>query len=395
MDKLTNKDMFYTWKERINDIIDEEQKKDIVFVTSEDDIVLDTISDNGLVLITDVELNNLKTTINKPEISTPANNSTILIRELTISSNTNFSYTSVITVTHQSTDYKITSDVGGTNIVLEENNSSDLMAHTFENLEFSSGVYYCFMRYRDNENNVSDWSNPVSFIYNGGGVISSGERLFYRHPSEMGTVMEYRDKNGYKKLLVLDCAYRSKSIAFGTYGVDNSLINYIANSGYSNGYIPKTDNLTDNALINYSTTDYINSGGVTTGATNYTYFEDDGSAKENCDIWMQSKDIDDTYSTPIHGVPAVEFCRNIKVNGVSCDLPNVQQMIRIWLEREMLTELDPTVSKNAGTKLSVSVYWHASTKYSAYYNWNVAYNGYVCARAKYNACYVCPVLELD
>ena len=147
-------------------------------------------------------------------------------------------------------------------------------------------------------------------------------------------------------------------------------------------------------LKNYSTTEYRNNGGTTNGTNNYTYFEDTNTAKQNCDVWMTYVGQQDNYSTPITGVPAVEWCRSITVDGVPCDLPNIQQMIRMWLDREIIESLDPSITTSY--KLTQSGYWWwSSTEFSSRNCWGVDNYGTVGHNAKYTPGCVCPVLELN
>ena len=140
--------------------------------------------------------------------------------------------------------------------------------------------------------------------------------------------------------------------------------------------------------------EYRNNGGTTNGTNNYTYFEDRNTAKRNCDVWMTyvgTTDIDNNT-----GVPAVEWCRSILVDGVPCDLPNIQQMIRIWLDREIIESLDP--STITSYKLTSSGYWWwSSTESSSSGCWYIDYYGLgdVKTSGKYDLGYVCPVLELN
>lgn len=69
---------------------------------------------------------------------------------------------------------------------------------------------------------------------------------------------------------------------------------------------------------------------------------------------MQYAGINDNYYSNIGavvGVPAVEHCRNITVTidgqVINCDLPNINVLRRIYIERNYIDELDETADGSA------------------------------------------------
>jgi hypothetical protein len=130
---------------------------------------------------------------------------------------------------------------------------------------------------------------------------------------------------------------------------------------------------------------------------------DDKTAKQNCDEWMTRKSYKDSDS--ITGVPAVQHCRSVTINGVACDLPNVQELMLMFLEADAIDSLDPTVAQYPTYALgsaNTAGFWNfggakhasSSTESDGYSVRSVEGNGKCQTAYKYSEIGVAPVLEI-
>ena len=163
-------------------------------------------------------------------------------------------------------------------------------------------------------------------------TVTAGGRKLYRHNSGMGTVIEFNDGVD-RKVLVLDAQYRTTTSLTSDWSTDTSLPNY--------------------SEINNNGTIYIHGGSSTL----------DVSARSSVtdsllnDLWSNSIDINTSkYNTNVwilRNKPlAATHCRSIMVNGVGCDIPNIQTLMRIWCESVLLDSMDPTVANYAEYSLA-------------------------------------------
>ena len=265
--------------------------------------------------------------INTPTIPIKFNNNPFnLDNNITFTSS---AFKSNINQKHLYSNWKLCSDINGNNIIIDDKQSLDLTSHIFNlssiNL-INNSFYYIFVQYIGEYNGKSDWSIPIKVIYTTNIIDTPSGRKLYRHPSNMGSILEYNDENEIKRVLILDAKYRNRGYKFGTYGTDTTLENGNYN-GYVDGNViqgvdpmrPITDE-TINSIWDFNT----------------------NTSKQNCDVWMSYSENTDTDGTK--GCPPVQHCRNIKVDDVSCDLPNLQILCRIYVEYEELDKLDPTVN---------------------------------------------------
>lgn len=219
-------------------------------------------------------------------------------------------------------------------------------------------------------------------------IKSAAGRILYRHSSGMGTVLEFND-GVVRKVLVLDAKYRSNGV--GTF-----------TSAFTNHTLPKCQ--TKNRSGNWSIVGSINH--VTPNECMHITDEvlmtlwgtiDTNTSRYNTDYWLTTE-----------GCAEAQYCRNIIVGGVGCDVPNIQTLMRIYCEAVQLDMLDPTIPQYPTYSLANGI-WSESAKKgvrsSSYWDCtgnnifvrNVHYNG-VCHNAYANTtnsnCYVIPVLEL-
>lgn len=102
--------------------------------------------------------------IEPPSILTPMDNSRRLTN-CSVEINSSAFNPINATDTHLSTDWKITRDYLGEEIVVQDlNNSTDKISHTFNNLTFENNIlYYVFARYKGEVLGYSEWSYGIRF----------------------------------------------------------------------------------------------------------------------------------------------------------------------------------------------------------------------------------------
>lgn len=238
------------------------------------------------------------------------------------------------TDSHASTDWKLTSDAAGKNIVVQALKASGTVSHTFAGFEFTAGnTYYLWARHNGTTYGAGPWSEPRTVKIEIGNT--PGGRYLYRHSSNKGSVVEFFDGQ-LRKVLILDAVYRDRR-KWGTYEYDMpNLKNYgTANKGGNwdidgDGDFDAATNppvMTD-AQIN---TVWVNS-------------IDEKTARQNCDEWMTMNT--STDSSGVLGVPAVAYARSVFVNEQACDVPNIQTLMRIMCDADVFDALDPTVAAN-------------------------------------------------
>lgn len=349
--------------------------------------------------------------------------------------NTNCSY-----YTHTATDWEIASDPDFIDKVYTLYNNTEYLNYlevkNIANIK-PAKTYYVRCRYKNTgsgvnkslENNTdletlgeSGWSNVVCFT-TCDITYSDSDRHFYRHSSAMGTVVVWKDKNNTeKRTLVLDAAYRTIK------KWDSSASKYSENSGYINSvktgnvyytnseyYLDTgTANRADNEEALYPSERYMqhyqncimyddNNWRLNKIKDDYIkgltgYWEDSGTSKSNTTNILTKNNYLSNGTTG-DNVNAANYCRNIKIDGVGCDLPNIQTLIRIYSCMFELDEADPTSEGNGyafttAKKLStygtnfknwtlctdMSTYsnkaW-SSTEYNYKYGWYLKDTGYI------------------
>ena len=251
--------------------------------------------------------------------------------------------------------------------------------------------------------------------------VSAGGRKLYRHSSGMGTVIEFNDGQA-RKVLVLDAQYRQRMLELaaarsGTIREEIDLPEYDPDAdssswfgliqvgdanihgfgGYSNGFSPaEAEQLTDEFL-------------------NSRWWVDTNTSKHNTTAWING-----TVDGASIDSEACEHCRSITVDGVACDLPNIQTVMRMYCEATNLDEMDPTANQypelsmvslmsvgGAGSSDPDHIYYEAgiwsSTRYvntgswsvlSGYADGNMMYGVVTLAGENTEEFSVAPVLEL-
>lgn len=350
--------------------------------------------------------------VNAPSIVTPSEGANVYIGNNTIAvTSSAFATTPAGQDTHASSDWKLTSDAAGSVVIKEDAGSSDLTAHTFTGLSLQEGqTVYIWVRYNGAKFGASQWSAGRRCITKNGILTPSG-RVIYRHANNKGSVIEFNMFGKAMKMFVADAQYRKKGLQFGAYDKHGGLNTF--------------DYVGSNSIWAGSTYYIYNEGGVYQSGSNTQYYagndatlnpvtdaqlqerfhglRSDKTAKENCNGWITYKGTTD--SERIRGVPAVEHCRNQYFDGISaCDLPNVYELLVIYVESDILDELDPTAASNMTlilSKMSNSRRWFgsdyiwASTGNSDSNAWYVGLGGYALTNGKGTSGVAVPVYELS
>ena len=133
------------------------------------------------------------------------------------------------------------------------------------------------------------------------------------------------------KLFVADAKYRAANLAYDTHPRSHGNPQLSVTTKWFNG---TQDNRTK--PLPYIKDD-------TWIQSTYAALRDDGTAKSNTDILMG-------FST----TPATHHCRNQNIPGVGeLDLPNLYELIILYLESDNIDALDPTASSNRGKTLGM------------------------------------------
>ena len=192
-----------------------------------------------------------------------------------------------------------------------------------------------------------------------------GVRKLYRHSSNEGSVVEFDYWGTWTKLFVADAKYRGVHLAYDTVERSHGNPQLTVTSAYFNR---SADNNTE--ALTYTKDDaWIQSA--------YAALKNDGTAKSNTDFLMK-----------VTATEAAHHCRNQNIPGVGqLDLPNLYELIILYLESDNIDALDPTVESNRGKALgmmgtngrfyfngNINAVW-SSTGYSDERAWRVGNQG--------------------
>ena len=165
----------------------------------------------------------------------------------------------------------------------------------------------------------------------GGGPeqILPSERKLYRHSNNQGSVIEFDYWGTLMKLFVADAKYRAKTLAYSTKQQSHGNPQLSVTRDYFNGSADNT-----NGALTYTKNDAWIQG-------TYATLRNDGTAKSNTDFLMR-----------FSATQAAHYCRNQNISGIGqLDLPNLYELIILYLESDNIDALDPTVSSNRGKAL--------------------------------------------
>ena len=211
--------------------------------------------------------------------------------------------------------------------------------------------------------------------------LPSGRRI-YRHESNQGSVIEFDYWGTPMKLFVADAKYRGLDLDYDTMASGHGIKQISVTTDHFNGIADDTEPLS------YTRNDaWIQS--------TYAELRYDGTAKSNTDILMG-------FST----TRAAHYCRNQNISGVGqLDLPNLYEVIILYLESDNIDALDPTAESNRDKALGMmnthgrfdfnnnSVVW-SSTGCNSDDAWGVGFSGHAINKTQYSNHGVVPVKEL-
>lgn len=303
--------------------------------------------------------------------------------------------------THVKTDYKITADITGENIIAQfSGNGANLTQHFFSSSDLNSMVtgqtYYIFVRFHGLLLGESDWSAP-SVVQAISGQVTPTGRAVYRHSSNKGSVIIYDEFGTTKSLFVADAAYR------GTAKWRNTAAAVSGLKQWNHWYAPTcTGNVLD------ITTGYVDLSTVA-DLTPYSAQLSDAHFQAALTATLASVIQTAKAATDLMiaagNCPAAQFCRNQSV-GIELQLPNIYQLLVMFAEGDVIDSLDPTVAANptfALGKYGTNTYrWYlggrnrtwSSAEYSATDACTMYYGGYTYNNGKTSTYGVAPVAEL-
>ena len=188
------------------------------------------------------------------------------------------------------------------------------------------------------------------------------------------------------KLFVADAKYRGLDLAYDTTKQAHGNPQLSVTTAYFNGSADSAD--TDKAALTYARDDaWIQS--------TYAALKDDGTAKSNTDFLMK-----------VGTTAAAHWCRKQNISGVGqLDLPNLYELIILYLESDNIDALDPTVASNRDKALGKmntygrfdfgdsNVVW-SSTENSTDNAWHILCAGHAWANDQRQNRGVIPVKEL-
>lgn len=264
---------------------------------------------------------------------------------------------------HTGTDWALADNAAGDSPIVTALGSSDLLSHTFNELSLDAGkTYYGLARHLGDGGLVSEWSS-IGFVAKNGVVAPSGHVLW---ALDDAVCFQYDDGTGVKTLAVGLAASRASELKW------------------------QNDNTDISAMTNYAKSYFKISAGMTDAQLNAKDFNDTATAKSN------------TTNMKAAGSPAADYVRSKTIGGVACDVPNIQQLMRIFALNDEIDALDHTVTANPSLSLSKWGFsdnhvW-ASTEASATSAWYVRSDG-ECSSLYYtkseNVFGVIPILELS
>lgn len=234
---------------------------------------------------------------------------------------------------------------------------------------------------------LSDWSSFTHIsISDKQWQEGNTGRYYYRHPTEPGTVIGWHDigTNADVELLVFDAVKRRADLAWvpSTAYTDSTLPNIVTTNINSTMYIDGGDGSLRPDDASRLTEAQLNT--LWPAST-----LDPNTAQYNCDVWS---------GLGISNYPALRYVRSIlTADGHCANVPNLQQLMRIFCMALVIDALDPTAAANPALALggwfSNDWVW-TSTESSLGYMRTVGYGGTCSDGYKHNARAALPVLEL-
>ena len=193
----------------------------------------------------------------------------------------------------------------------------------------------------------------------------------------MGSVMVWNDNGTTRRTLILDMKYHNVTKHWGDYTDISGITNYdyrvfIGETGYilgssnsnTSAYNAQTDAVLD-AKFNW---------------------RDPNTSKQNTDLIIAQ------YPS---GNYAANYCRSKTVNGIGCDLPNMQTLVRIFCDRATIHSLDSSDTSSRWVDWFDDYFAWVSSEYNYRNAWRVDCYGGVFGSLKDSSYrYVVPTLDL-
>lgn len=234
---------------------------------------------------------------------------------------------------------------------------------------------------------LSDWSSFTHIsISDKQWQEGNTRRYYYRHPTEPGTVIGWHDigTNADVELLVFDAVKRRADLVWvqSTVCTDSTLPNIAATNINSTLYI---DGGADSLSI-------VDASRLTEAQLNTLWPAstlDPNTAQYNCDVWS---------GMGIRHYTALRYVRSIMTADSHCaNVPNFQQLMRIFCMALVIDALDPTAAANPALALGrwfLKGWVWTSTEVDIGLMRLVGYAGACLNGHKNNAYVALPVLEL-
>ena len=152
-------------------------------------------------------------------------------------------------------------------------------------------------------------------------TLPSGRKL-YRHTTLPGSVLCFNDGVD-RKVLVLDAKYRigpaDGNLKYGWLTTNNSNLANVTRDPFNFADLEGYPDISDNVLN--------------------TYIVDPKTSRENTTALVTDYPEDSIPEAALH-------CRSVIIgDNLTCDLPNINTLMRIYVERTYIDELDPTLEE--------------------------------------------------
>lgn len=287
-----------------------------------------------------------KGVVNTPSILTPAENASILVMNDSLAVTASAFGVNAGTDTHAKTDWKLTSDAAGNNVIQQALNSADKTAHTFTGLNVAFGLttVYLWVRQHGTKFGASAWS-AARAIRISTSIKTANGRNIWRHLDNDGCVLE--------------CEINGKTIYLKIYDAQYHGFAKWAGSSSTDVGLPEVRKLE----------------------------EDIYTARYNTDLLMKDASTE-----------AAHLCR-----ALGADLPTISELAIIYEEREAIDAIDPTVASYVSNSLTDwgqsagRPHYNSSTNWNVSRQWHVSHGGTIAyGNIGYPYPYgFVPVLELE
>ena len=164
-------------------------------------------------------------------------------------------------------------------------------------------------------------ATAIANLYEKDTTLPSGRKL-YRHATLPGSVLCFNDRVD-RSVLVLDAKYRigpaDGNFKYGWLTTNNSNLANVTRDPFNFADLEGYPDISDNVLN--------------------TYIVDPKTSRENTTTLVTDYPEDSIPEAALH-------CRSVIIgDNLTCDLPNINTLMRIYVERTYIDELDPTLEE--------------------------------------------------